>query len=150
MKNLQLDEVQRVPELFTSLKAAPGNIYLSGAASARQLAGRGGSLQPFPQRGSGGSGCGAGIGGRVAGVEVKAASTVTSNDFRGLRKLRNAAPNNFAAGVVRCDGGAVGGFGDRLYAVPVSGKIFEAADRRVERNKMCLTGRLAKTCKNCY
>ena len=29
--------------------------------------------------------------GRVAGVEVKAAATVTAADFRGLRKLREAA-----------------------------------------------------------
>jgi uncharacterized protein len=58
--------------------------------------------------------------GRVAGVEVKAASTVTSDDFRGLRKLKDALKNNFAAGVVLYDGEAVAGFGDRFYAVPIS------------------------------
>ena len=58
--------------------------------------------------------------GRVAGVEVKAASTVTSDDFRGLRKLRDAVKKKFAAGVVLYDGDAVVGFGDRLYAIPIS------------------------------
>ena len=59
--------------------------------------------------------------GRVAGVEVKAASTVTSDDFRGLRKLKEAVQNHlFAAGVVLYDGEAVAGFGDRLYAVPIT------------------------------
>ena len=37
---------------------------------------------------------------RVAGEEVKAASTVTSDDFRGLRKLKDAVRQNFASGVV--------------------------------------------------
>jgi hypothetical protein len=58
--------------------------------------------------------------GRVAGVEVKASSTVTRNDFRGLRKLRDAVHKHFAAGVVLYDGEAVAGFGDRLYAVPIT------------------------------
>ncbi|MDT8366448.1 MAG: ATP-binding protein [bacterium] len=58
--------------------------------------------------------------GRVAGVEVKAASTVTSDDFRGLRKLRDAVQKKFTAGVVLYDGDAVVGFGDRLHAVPIS------------------------------
>ncbi len=59
-------------------------------------------------------------GGRVAGVEVKAASTVTEGDFKGLRKLQDAVRNKFAAGVVIYDGGAVAGFGTNLYAVPIS------------------------------
>lgn len=57
--------------------------------------------------------------GRVAGVEVKAAATVTAADFRGLRKLKEAAGNRFAAGVVLYDGEASVGFGDGLYAVPI-------------------------------
>jgi len=36
----------------------------------------------------------------VAGVEVKAAASVTAGDLRGLRKLRDAAGKRFAAGVV--------------------------------------------------
>jgi predicted AAA+ superfamily ATPase len=59
-------------------------------------------------------------GGRlVAGVEVKASATVTNADFRGLRKLKEAASGRFAAGVVLYDGEVSAGFGDGLYAVPV-------------------------------
>jgi len=58
--------------------------------------------------------------GRVAGVEVKAGSTVTSSDFKGLRKLREAAQKNFAAGVVLYDGETIAGFGNNLHAVPIS------------------------------
>ena len=56
---------------------------------------------------------------RVAGVEVKAGMTVTSSDFRGLRRLKDAAGDAFAAGAVLYDGETVVGFGDGLYAVPV-------------------------------
>jgi predicted AAA+ superfamily ATPase len=59
-------------------------------------------------------------GGRVAAVEVKAAATVTSGDFKGLRKLREAIQKNFAVGVVLYDGEAIARFGDQLYAVPLS------------------------------
>lgn len=55
----------------------------------------------------------------VAGVEVKAAATVTARDFRGLRKLREAAGARFAAGVVLYDGEACASFGDGLFAVPL-------------------------------
>ena len=55
----------------------------------------------------------------IAGVEVKASSTVTSADFRGLRKLRDAAGRRFAAGVVLYDGESSASFGDQLYAVPI-------------------------------
>jgi hypothetical protein len=55
----------------------------------------------------------------VAGIEVKAAATVTAADFRGLRKLAAAAEERFVAGVVLYDGEATAGFGDALYAVPI-------------------------------
>jgi uncharacterized protein len=59
-------------------------------------------------------------GGRaVAGVEVKTSGTVTTSDFRGLRKLREAAGDRFAAGVVLYDGETSVGFGDALHAVPI-------------------------------
>ncbi len=58
--------------------------------------------------------------GEVAGVEVKASATVTRSDFRGLRKLRKAAGDRFAAGVVVYDGEVSAGFGDGMFAVPVS------------------------------
>ena len=55
----------------------------------------------------------------LAGVEVKAGATVTASDFRGLRKLRDAAGDRFAGGVLLYDGETSAGFGDRLYAVPL-------------------------------
>ena len=55
----------------------------------------------------------------VAGIEVKAGATVTSSDFRGLRRLKDASGAAFAAGVMLYDGDTVMGFGDNLYAVPL-------------------------------
>ncbi len=55
----------------------------------------------------------------LAGVEVKAAATVTAADFRGLRKLRSAAGKRFVAGVVLYDGEASVRFGEGLFAVPI-------------------------------
>lgn len=55
----------------------------------------------------------------LAGVEVKAAGTVTPADFRGLRRLKHAAGKRFACGVVLYDGEHSAPFGDDLYAVPV-------------------------------
>jgi uncharacterized protein len=55
----------------------------------------------------------------VAGVEVKAAATVGEADFRGLRKLRAAAGNRFACGVVLYDGSAASKFDGGLFAVPI-------------------------------
>ena len=57
--------------------------------------------------------------GTLAGVEVKASATVTATDFRGLRKLKDAAGKKFAGGVVLYDGETSVGFGDGLYAVPI-------------------------------
>ncbi len=58
--------------------------------------------------------------GALAGVEVKASSTVTSKDFRGLRKLRSGAGKRFAAGVVLYDGETTVRFEEALFAVPIS------------------------------
>jgi predicted AAA+ superfamily ATPase len=60
-----------------------------------------------------------GAAGQIAGVEVKAAATVTTADFRGLRKLKEASGKRFAGGVVVYDGETSASFGDRLYAVPI-------------------------------
>lgn len=56
---------------------------------------------------------------QIAGVEIKAASTVTAADFRGLRKLQEAVGEGFSAGVVLYDGEVVAPFGNRLFAVPI-------------------------------
>lgn len=55
----------------------------------------------------------------VAGVEVKASATVTAADFRGLRKLKDAAGSSFAGGAVLYDGETTASFGDGLFAVPI-------------------------------
>ena len=55
----------------------------------------------------------------LVGVEVKAAATVTAADFRGLRKLREAAGKRFVAGVVLYDGEVSVRFDEQLYAVPL-------------------------------
>ncbi len=62
---------------------------------------------------------------QVAGVEVKAAASVNSSDFRGLRKLASAAGSRFASGVVLYDGEISASFGDSLYAVPIR-RLWEA------------------------
>ena len=56
---------------------------------------------------------------QIAGVEVKASATVTAADFRGLRKLKEAAGNRFTAGVVLYDGETRAPFGEGFYAVPI-------------------------------
>ena len=56
---------------------------------------------------------------QLAGVEVKASATVTSADFRGLRKLKDAAGRRFAAGVVLYGGETSASFGDGLHPVPL-------------------------------
>ena len=68
----------------------------------------------------------------LAGVEVKAASTVTSTDFRGLRKLKEAAGKRFACGVVLYDGEICAGFGDGMYAVPLRA-LWETATAETAR-----------------
>jgi len=55
----------------------------------------------------------------IAGVEVKASATVTDADFRGLRKVQQAAGRAFRHGVVLYDGETSASFGDGMYAMPV-------------------------------
>lgn len=55
----------------------------------------------------------------LAGVEVKAGATVTASDFRGLRRLREAAGDRFKAGVVLYDGEVTLPFGEGMHAVPI-------------------------------
>jgi hypothetical protein len=55
----------------------------------------------------------------IAGVEIKAAASVSSADFRGLRRLKQVGGKRFKAGVVLYDGKSKATFGEGLYAVPV-------------------------------
>jgi hypothetical protein len=58
--------------------------------------------------------------GSVAAVEVKAAATVTHNDFRGLRHLRDRLGRRLAAGTVLYTGAETLPFGERLNGVPLA------------------------------
>ena len=57
--------------------------------------------------------------GAVIGFEVKAATRVTGNDFRGLRKLRDTVGGAFVAGVVLYAGARGYNYEDRLHALPI-------------------------------
>ncbi len=56
----------------------------------------------------------------VAGVEVKATSTVRAADFNGLMFLRDQVGKRFTLGVVLYTGTTPLPFGDRLWALPYS------------------------------
>lgn len=58
--------------------------------------------------------------GRTVGIEVKAARSVHSGDFRHLTLLRDRLGADFVAGVVFFTGDAPLPFGDRLFALPLS------------------------------
>ena len=54
----------------------------------------------------------------IAGIEVKAANTVTKSDFRGLQKLQGVSGDRFMCGAVLYGGDRVLSFGEKLYALP--------------------------------
>jgi uncharacterized protein len=58
--------------------------------------------------------------GQVVGVEVKAASTVRSEDFNGLRRLAAKLGDDFLVGIVLYTGATTLPFGPKLRAMPVS------------------------------
>ncbi|GAA2828100.1 ATP-binding protein [Nonomuraea rubra] len=62
--------------------------------------------------------------GRVVGIEVKAASTVRAEDFKGLKHLADRLGDDFVAGVVLYTGTQTLPFGDRMRAMPV-GALWE-------------------------
>jgi predicted AAA+ superfamily ATPase len=59
-------------------------------------------------------------GGRLVGIEVKASSTVTANDFKGLKALAAETRQRFIRGVVLFTGSELLPFGQNLTAMPVS------------------------------
>lgn len=59
--------------------------------------------------------------GEIVGVEVKASATVRPGDFAGLRHLRERVGERMVCGVVLYAGAHTLPFGERLWAVPVSG-----------------------------
>jgi uncharacterized protein len=58
--------------------------------------------------------------GTIAGVEVKASSTVSTSDVKNLQLLREKLLDRFAAGVILYLGERVVPLGDRLWALPIS------------------------------
>jgi uncharacterized protein len=58
--------------------------------------------------------------GRVVGIEVRAASTVRPDDFKGLRRLADKLDDDFLLGVVFYTGDTTLPFGPKLRAMPVS------------------------------
>jgi hypothetical protein len=58
--------------------------------------------------------------GRIVGIEVKAAASVKTQDFRGLQSLEEDAGDSFVYGIILYDGKLSVGFGDRLATVPIS------------------------------
>ena len=55
----------------------------------------------------------------TVGIEVKAAESVHPADFRGLRRLQQAAGERFSCGIVLHDGERIVRVGDRMFAMPV-------------------------------
>jgi predicted AAA+ superfamily ATPase len=58
--------------------------------------------------------------GRLVGIEVKAAKNVGSDDFRGLRALRELAGDRFVRGIVLHDGRETVRFDPGLLSAPIS------------------------------
>ncbi len=58
--------------------------------------------------------------GKLTGIEVKASSTVTGHDFRGLRHLQENEPEAFQRGIVLYNGQEIVPFSPYLFAVPLS------------------------------
>ena len=52
-------------------------------------------------------------------VEVKAAATLNSKDFTGLKRFQNIAGERFKLGILLYDGDHTTAFGDQLFAVPI-------------------------------
>lgn len=57
---------------------------------------------------------------QIIGVEVKAAASVQTQDFRGLRRLQAHTGRDFITGIVLYDGDKALRFGDGMWAVPLA------------------------------
>ena len=55
----------------------------------------------------------------LAGVEVKASSSVRVSDFKGLKKLQSIGGSHFKSGVILYTGLKSLSFGENLYALPI-------------------------------
>ncbi len=52
-------------------------------------------------------------------IEVKAAATISTKDFTGLKRFQSVASDRFKIGILLYDGDHTTAFGDDLYAVPL-------------------------------
>ncbi len=57
--------------------------------------------------------------GQVVGIEVKASASVKSDDFTGLKRLKQTAGDAFMCGIILHDGERIQRAGERLFAMPV-------------------------------
>jgi predicted AAA+ superfamily ATPase len=57
---------------------------------------------------------------QVIGIEIKASSTVRTDDFNGLRRLAEKLGNDFLAGLVLYSGRTTLPFGSKFRAIPIS------------------------------
>lgn len=58
--------------------------------------------------------------GDVIGIEIKAGATVTSSDFKGLRKLKSIAGNQFLMGIILYDGDNPAQHEEKLFSIPLA------------------------------
>ena len=58
--------------------------------------------------------------GSIVGIEVKAAATAVSGDFRSLAYIRDRLGSRFVLGALLYSGSSILPFGDRLRALPIS------------------------------
>ncbi|MBF8262482.1 MAG: uncharacterized protein HW387_147 [Parachlamydiales bacterium] len=61
-----------------------------------------------------------GPGGNLVAIEVKSSETISSEDFKGLRNLQEAAANKFIHGILLYCGNVALPFGDKLTALPIT------------------------------
>lgn len=59
-------------------------------------------------------------GGRVVGIEVKLAASLSNRDLRGLRALKEASGRRFVRGIVLYTGSERVAFADDIFAMPIS------------------------------
>ncbi|MQY20486.1 ATP-binding protein [Nocardia macrotermitis] len=78
--------------------------------------------------------------GKVVAIEVKAASTVGTNDFRGLRHLAERLGDDFLAGIVMHTGQQTLPFGPKMLAMPAAA-LWEARVAAVPHNATCAATR---------
>ncbi|KMP11317.1 hypothetical protein UR09_03725 [Candidatus Nitromaritima sp. SCGC AAA799-A02] len=58
--------------------------------------------------------------GSLVGIEVKAASSISADSFKGLKVFRNLVGDKFHRGIVLYTGSEIVSFGKNLHAIPVS------------------------------